>query len=40
MRKMGMRMMRARAIYPKKLGMGIPRSSAMALTMKLGAFPM
>ena len=28
------------AIYPKKDGIWIPFSSAMDLTMKLGAFPM
>jgi hypothetical protein len=27
------------SIYPKKLGMGVPASSAMDLTIKLGAFP-
>jgi hypothetical protein len=27
-------------IYPKKLGIGVPASSAMDRTMKLGAFPM
>jgi len=26
-------------IYPKKLGIGVPASSAMDLTIKLGAFP-
>jgi hypothetical protein len=26
-------------IYPKKLGIGIPASSAMDFTIKFGAFP-
>jgi hypothetical protein len=27
-------------IYPKKLGIGVPASSAIDLTIKFGAFPM
>ena len=38
--KIGIRMAMLHFIYPKKEGMAIPASSAMDLTMKLGALPM
>lgn len=37
--KLGIRIPIDQAIYPKKLGIRIPECSAMALTIKFGAFP-
>ena len=39
-RKIGIRIDTDQTMYPKKLGILMPFSSAMDLTMKFGAFPM